>query len=477
MLPDDPMASVPEGVAVGQILANKYKVERVLGEGGMGVVFLATHVMLKSRVAMKFLLPQYVQDEKVVARFLREAQAAVSIKNRHVARVSDIGTLETGSPYMVMEYLEGMDLDDAIYEEGRIEDPYRIVRLLLQACEGLAAAHNTGIVHRDIKPGNLFLTIDDDGTEQVKILDFGISKVEQTNNALTRTGTVMGSPMYMSPEQMRNSRKVDQRTDVWAIGVVAFQMATGNLPYEAEQMAELIAMVLEHDPPRASMFRPDIPPELDDVIAGALTKNIEERYQTVLDMARDLATVFGDDESVTRLRRIERMAASASGLTVTQPTGAFETVRVPTQGGTTRGLTATGGVSHIRSRTMPPEEQKSKTPIIVSAIVLALLAGAGLAVALTRGTEEAAAPPAPAPVAAPAPAPAPVPAAMVEAPEPTPEPVVADPAPAPEVTPEPAAAETPTMRRRPRPRPRPAMTEAPMMAPPPRMVDIFGSRE
>jgi serine/threonine protein kinase len=203
------------GVREGELLAGKYRVERVLGEGGMGVVVAARHVELDERVALKFLLPGTLGQPDAVARFLREARAAARIRSEHVARVTDVGTLETGVPYMVMEFLEGADLSRILREHGPlpIEDA---VDYVVQTCEAIADAHALGIIHRDLKPANLMLVTRSDGGSCVKVLDFGISKVSgpgQDAMAMTSTSTILGSPIYMSPEQMTSSgrRYADRR--------------------------------------------------------------------------------------------------------------------------------------------------------------------------------------------------------------------------------------------------------------------------
>ena len=238
----------------GQILAGKFRIERVLGRGGMGIVVAATHLQLDERVALKFLLPEALINPEAVERFAREARAAVKIKSEHVARVSDVGTLESGSPYMVMEYLHGEDLAGWVRRNGAMPMADAI-EFLLQACEAIAEAHALGIVHRDLKPANLFVTRRVDGSPCIKVLDFGISKVTVPGAApefgMTKTSTVMGSPLYMSPEQMSSSRDVDLRTDIWALGVILYESLTGRVPFEAETMPQLCGMILQ-DPPRRS---------------------------------------------------------------------------------------------------------------------------------------------------------------------------------------------------------------------------------
>src|ERR1041384_7316482 len=215
----------PVGVQLGAVLAGRYRIERVLGQGGMGVVVQATHLQLHQSVAMKFLLPEVLANHQVVQRFLREAQAAVRLRSEHVARVIDVGSLETGAPYMVLEYLDGADL--STFPRGQLSVG-AIIDLVLQACEALAEAHSLGIVHRDIKPANFFITRATGGTPLLKLLDFGISKTPATGGQLTATQTVMGTPAYMSPEQMRSSRNVDHRSDIWSLGVVLYEIGRAS---------------------------------------------------------------------------------------------------------------------------------------------------------------------------------------------------------------------------------------------------------
>src|ERR1700722_2251218 len=197
------------GVEPGEGLAGKYRIERVLGAGGMGGVVAAHHIQLDQRVALKFLVPEALLNPESVARFAREARAAVKIKSEHVARVTDVGQLESGAPYMVMEYLDGSDLSTWLQERGRLPVD-QAVDFILQACEALADAHALGIVHRDLKPANLFCIRRSDGQPSIKVLDFGISKVTDASGSasasVTRTAALMGSPLYMSPEQMLSSK-------------------------------------------------------------------------------------------------------------------------------------------------------------------------------------------------------------------------------------------------------------------------------
>src|SRR5258706_9948366 len=264
------------GFNPGDILAGKYRIERMLGRGGMGMVVAATHIHLDDRVAIKFLLPEALHNQEAVARFVREARAAVKIKSEHVARVSDVGQLENGAPYMVMEYLQGQDLAQVVQSQGGLT-PEAAVEYVLQACEAIAEAHALGIVHRDLKPANLFLVRRADGSPSVKVLDFGISKVTKLGGSgadldMTRTAAVMGSPLYMSPEQMASTRDVDARADIWALGVILHEIISGRLPFEADTMPQLCAMVLQEPAPPLRNFRPDVPEGLQNAILHCLEK-------------------------------------------------------------------------------------------------------------------------------------------------------------------------------------------------------------
>ena len=297
-------------VTEGEVLAGKYRVERVLGEGGMGVVVAAMHIQLEQRVALKFLLPHALQNTEAVGRFLREARAAVKLKGEHVAKVSDVGTLENGSPYMVMEYLEGNDLSDVLHARGRF-DVESAVDFLLQAAEAVAEAHQNGIVHRDLKPANFFITKRHDGTAMLKVLDFGISKMAGgLDGGMTKTTAVMGSPFYMSPEQMRSSRNVDGRSDLWALGIILFELLTGGVAFNADTMPELCANVLTNPTPSIRSVRPDLPEGIEAIINRCLQKDPTLRYQNVAELARDMAP-FASDQARTNIDRIMRMQGGA----------------------------------------------------------------------------------------------------------------------------------------------------------------------
>jgi eukaryotic-like serine/threonine-protein kinase len=278
-------------VVVGDVVAGKYRIDGALGRGGMGMVFSASHLFLPQRVAIKFLLAS--DSPGSVERFLREARAAVRLKGEHVVRVLDVGQQPSGLPYIVMEHLEGRDLSDVLYERGRL-GVAEAVEYVLQACLAMAEAHALGIVHRDLKPANLFLTTAPDGTEQVKVLDFGISKelpsgTEEGPASLTQPHELLGSPIYMSPEQMRASRVIDARVDIWALGALLYRCVTGYPPFQALSFTELVLEVTGSKPRRPSEFRPDLPPALEAAVLRCLEKDPAERFPNVADLARAIA--------------------------------------------------------------------------------------------------------------------------------------------------------------------------------------------
>jgi serine/threonine-protein kinase len=290
------------------MLAGKYRIDRVLGEGGMGVVVAATHVELEQKVAIKFLLPDALRNAEVVSRFSREARAAARIRGEHVARVIDVGALETGAPYIVMEYLEGRDLAAILAAHGPLP-VVDVVSYVLQACEALAEAHLAGIVHRDIKPANLFLAATADRSHIIKVLDFGISKSMDPNSAsgsLTRTSAVLGSAFYLSPEQLVAAKTVDHRADIWALGIVLYQLLAGRVPFDGESMPEVVAHILKNQPIPLRQIRPDVPDPLAAIIAHCLREMPHERFGSVLELARALAPYGGEHAriSVDKIGRV-----------------------------------------------------------------------------------------------------------------------------------------------------------------------------
>ena len=285
-------------VAGTEILGGKYVVERTLGAGGMGVVVAARHKALGRRDAIKFLLPQFVTNRELLERFKREAQAAGNLESPHVAHVRDAGFTESGEPYIAMEYLEGRDLK-TVLQEGPL--PIDVtVEYLLQVCHALAEAHANRIVHRDLKPANLFLAVPKNGAPYVKVLDFGIAKMldaEPVTEICTDEGKAgfLGTVPYMSPEHLRGAKTVDYRTDIWALGVIAYELLTCKKPFHASNKLDLVSKILskEEHPAPPSLYRRDLPPAIEMVIGRCLAKDRDLRYQTVREFENALRQAAG----------------------------------------------------------------------------------------------------------------------------------------------------------------------------------------
>ena len=342
-------------VKVGEVLAQKYRVDRILGVGGMGVVVAATHLQLDQKVALKFMLKDAFDNPDALARFQREARAAVRLKSEHVARVTDTGTFDNGSPYIVMEYLDGHDLAEELKRNGPLP-PWVVAEYVVQACDALAEAHSLGIIHRDLKPANLFLSRRADGSPLVKVLDFGISKVNALNEpgtALTKTGGLMGSPLYMSPEQIRSSKDVDPRTDVWSLGIIMYELLGGRVPFDAETMGGLLAVVMMEVPAPLHTVRPDMPAPLSALVDKCLQKSVGARCQSVAEIARGLAP-YCPPRTLPLVDRIANLIGSsqAADLARTAPAGGAEFARTEIDSSPMSGSTPKSGPNQsARTRT------------------------------------------------------------------------------------------------------------------------------
>ena len=307
---------LPGGLHLGDLVAGRFVVESVLGAGGMGVVCQARHVQLGKRVAIKFMRGEAMAGANAVDRFLREARAVAALSSEHVAKVLDFGTLESGEPYAVMEYLSGNDLSVVLQKGGRL-DSSTAVWMVLQACEAIAEAHSLGIVHRDLKPANLFATTQLDGMPFIKVLDFGISKFSSlgsvsTSESLTAAGILMGSPEYMSPEQVRDSKKVDSRSDIWSLGVILYELIAGTPPFHAETAGELFARILTENPPALGYARPGVPDRLAKVVSQCLERDVSRRVQSVGDLAAMLLPFAPPDAQIS-VQRICRLSGRVAG--------------------------------------------------------------------------------------------------------------------------------------------------------------------
>ena len=331
-------SQIAGGVREGDVVAGKYRIEKILGAGGMGVVVAAHHLWLDQRVAIKFLLPDALGSAEAVSRFAREARAAVKIKSEHVARVTDVGSLENGVPYMVMEYLDGRDLSAWLEQRGALPIE-QAVEFVLQACEAIAEAHGLGIVHRDLKPANLFCIRRTDGVLSVKVLDFGISKltgslVSGSGMGMTRTTAVMGSPRYMSPEQLQSSRDVNTRTDIWSLGAIIYELLARQVPFDGETLPELCIKIVNQPTPQIRSVRPDVPAGLEQIISKCLEKDRTKRYSNVADLAVALAPYAPNRarSSVERVRGIIQGAGWSESMLAPLPS--FESDTQPSRGET-----------------------------------------------------------------------------------------------------------------------------------------------
>jgi serine/threonine protein kinase len=313
----------PSGFDNTAIIAGKYRVERRIAEGGNGIVVEAMHLALRQPVAIKYLKPGPRASASVVDRFEREGRLAAQLTSEHVVRVHDVGELEDGSPFMVMELLKGRNLSTVLEESGPLPIP-RAVDYVLQTCDALAQVHALAIVHRDIKPDNLILADRPSNTPIVKVIDFGISKSapERDQSGLwareTSKNDQLGTPVYMSPEQLRSSTEVDARTDIWSIGVTLHELLTQTLPFEGEDLPQLCTNIVLSSPVKLRAVRPGAPPELEAIILKCIEKSPADRFRNVGELAQALAP-FGPPGAQERVERIKDVLR-VSGMSIRPPT-------------------------------------------------------------------------------------------------------------------------------------------------------------
>jgi eukaryotic-like serine/threonine-protein kinase len=455
-----PLASAGAPVA---LVAGKYRVTDLLGRGGMGSVWAGVHTSLGTRVAVKFIDVEHATSREARQRFENEARAAASLRSKHVVEVYDHGVTDDGRPFIVMEYLDGEPLDRRLDRIGRMQ-PKDTARIAGQVCRALSKAHAVGIVHRDLKPENVFLVWDDeDGADVAKVVDFGIAKFTDSmsvSSSATRTGSVLGTPYYMSPEQARGLRSVDFRSDLWSVGVIVFRFMTGHLPFEGEAVGDVLVKLCTAPVPVPSHLVSDLPPGFDAWTARALAREPEGRFQSAADLAQSLAAVCGltgpvmanvSGDSFSTVVMPSKIGPHVTPFSATTPSPAL--TPAPLHGTTGAPITQTPS---------PHAEKPRAGTIVVASLAALVVIGIGVAV-LTKVLGEEPAPVAPAspadaastqvaPAAQPAPTAPPVAPPVAPTADPSPEPretAVATPSAAPK---KPPAA---------KPTPRPAVKKPP----------------
>jgi eukaryotic-like serine/threonine-protein kinase len=325
-------ATVDLPVKKGEVIGGKYRLEDVLGLGGTAVVMSATHQQLQQKVAVKLLLKNAATAGVDAERLLREAQVIAQMRSPHVARVVDVGTLSNGSPFMVMELLEGIDLEGHLQLRGRLPIA-EAVDIVMQVCEAVAEAHGLGVVHRDLKPGNVFITRDVDKRPLVKVLDFGLSKLsirakQQVQKKITSPLEVMGTPAYMSPEQLRATSDVDERSDIWSLGVLLYELCTGELPFDDESVQALCVKVMRDPFKRVSV---DLPSGLETIITRCLQKEPDHRFPKVSALAIALAPFAEKKERLDRVLRVQPLSLPPDNMMRPEEVPPYRPPGAPTQ--------------------------------------------------------------------------------------------------------------------------------------------------
>ena len=390
-------------VTIGQLLDKKYRIVRLLGEGGMGAVYEGENVRIHHRVAIKLLHAGIADNASVVERFEREAQAAGKIGSDHIVEVYDLGELPSGSRYMVMEYLDGENLTARVTKAGRLT-PQVAAPLMVQLLEGLEAAHKAGIVHRDLKPDNIFLTKDKRGEDFVKIVDFGVSKFNQLSGdsgmSMTRTGAVIGTPYYMSPEQAKGSKQSDHRSDIYSAGVVLFECITGQVPYLADTFNELMFKIVLEPPPAPESLVPGLDPNFAAIIKKGMAREPSDRFQTSTEFAEAISQWMAGTPQAFRPPMQSSPMSSPSPMASTGAGGpVMADIMQPAVGQTNPGqlpLAGTTGAGSMTSSVKDTGAKKSSAVVAIAAVAaVLLLGGIGAVVLMKGGGDKTAAGPAP----------------------------------------------------------------------------------
>jgi len=373
------------GDLVGSVIADRYHVLRKLGEGGMGTVYLAEHVKMGRKSAVKVMNPGMVNDADAISRFNREAANASKISHPNVAAVYDFGETTDGIIYLAMEFIEGPSLTKVIEEKGALS-PARAADITRQAADALAVAHDMGIVHRDLKPDNIMLTKNRDGSDCVKVVDFGIAKAANSEaQKVTKTGLVVGTPEYMSPEQLAGD-KLDGRSDTYSLGLVAFAMMTGKLPFPAETVQESMIARLTDRPKALADMKPDVPwpAEVQAVMDKVLERDLNVRYQSANEFGREL---FKAVNSMRGSGATKAVTAVVAAPPAPAATGAAGAPAAPPPGGATRPVPATrlNPATPAQAAKAVQAAPKNNMPMLVVGVVLLIAVGGGAAVVL-RGT-------------------------------------------------------------------------------------------
>ena len=363
------------------LLDKRYRIIRLLGEGGMGSVHLAEHVGLNKRVAVKFLHLELAGQDAVVKRFEQEAKVAASIRHKNIIEVYDVGCSSDGDPFLVMEYLEGESLASLMKRTGPM-DTGAACAVMEPALLALAAAHRQNIIHRDLKPDNIFLAHQPDEPPVVKVIDFGLSKITTSapDVSCTQTGSIMGTPAYMSPEQARGASDVDHRTDLYSMGTMLFEMLTGELPYSGKTFTEFFAKLLTEEPRTPREVYPDFPVEAEPVVRKALSKSTEERFQSAAEMLEAIRALPGFD------KREECLALLSSGMSKsTFAAGDLGPSGLPSARPRRRAFAAATGARAVEQLT-ETRPRGSKRIVIVGAVLIAVLAVVGAVLWGHKGT-------------------------------------------------------------------------------------------